>query len=343
MGTLRHLCLLFLIGPASLLFTPQAPAAPAGSCAPSLIGHSDLEAIAYSRDLGEVSPAIVYSDLEHAIAIRFGNTRSEVESAAWRDYSNRLLWFVPGIQRNVLRVIYAQVRGDDGGLVRLQIPVKLCGDPEQAIHFPPIFNPDPRSGGLLLHQSFDDWAERWVSYMDSYGIGNVFYPLTHHDSGGADGGGYISVDDSRWNIDPPEDPDSTLFALIYYRWLFSPGWPKQEVDLRGAELSVQLRDKLEPSGLKITFWALCDGARFHFMGSLLRSGHDWTGNRLVLKDDPSLWHRSWARGGAEVPLCLDRVESFGFSLHGFPTGEKPRGHIDIDEMMIREGPADDAK
>ena len=185
-------------------------------------------------------------------------------------------------------------------------------------------------------------AEGWQVYDYNGGAdggGNAFYPVTWKKSGGVEDSGYVWADDSRWRIDTPEKPHSILAFIIYRVWVKAG-----ELDLRDAELSVHLRgDKLDLKGAKCNFWAFDreNGTRWHFTGKPLKVSEGRWGERqtLVLKNDESLWHRSWSRN-PEDPASLDHVlgscDSYGFSFVGF--SEEVTGKLSMDEFRIRLQP-----
>src|SRR5690606_3638234 len=81
-----------------------------------------------------------------------------------------------------------------------------------------------KADGTIWQQSFSNGSDRWKPYdYDGglYGNGNVFFPASWSESGGADGGGFIFADDSRWQIDTPESPHSILALLTYPSWVDS--------------------------------------------------------------------------------------------------------------------------
>ena len=204
------------------------------------------------------------------------------------------------------------------------------------------------SGGLalaalaeprVLATTFDKGPEGWQVYDYNGGIaggGNVFYPVTWEKSGGVNGTGYVWGDDARWRIDTPENPHSILALIIYRDWVKG-----KALDLRGAELSVHLRgDKLDLKGAKSLFWAFNQrrGTRWHFKGHPFKVAEGGWGDKqtAALKNDESLWHRSWSRH-PDKPATLDQVlgecDSYGFSFVGF-SGEVT-GKFAMDELVLK--------
>ena len=193
--------------------------------------------------------------------------------------------------------------------------------------------------GSRILNSFDSDRDGWQAYDYNGGIsggGNVFYPLNWEKSGGVNNSGYVWADDSQWRIDTPESPNSILAFIIYRKWVQAPA-----LDLREAEISVFLRgDGLNLKGAKCYFWALDHeiGTRWHFTSQPLEIAQGGWGKRLRfrLRNQESLWHRSWARTPSN-PASLDEVlrtcDSYGFSFLNF-SGEVT-GKLSMDELEIR--------
>lgn len=195
------------------------------------------------------------------------------------------------------------------------------------------------AAGQMLITSFDGSNESWRAYDYNGGIaggGNVWPPLHWESSGGVNNSGYGWADDSMWRIDTPEQPHSIL-ALIFYR-----SWIKAKpIDLRDAEISVHLRgDNLDLKGAKCYFWVVNSriGTRWHFTSTPIAvTQRRWgKAEKLTLKNDEKLWHRSWSRNPA-TPASLDQAlgeaESYGFSFVGF-SGEVT-GRLSIDRFTIQ--------
>jgi len=193
--------------------------------------------------------------------------------------------------------------------------------------------------GSLLVNSFNLDREGWQAYDYNGGVaggGNVFYPLNWEKSGGVNNSGYVWADDSQWRIDTPESPNSILAFIIYRSWVNGPA-----LDLREAEVSVCLRgDGLDLKGAQCYFWALDQelGTRWHYLSTPLQITQGRWGKplRFRLKNQESLWHRSWARTTSN-PASLDQVlrtcDSYGFSFLKF-SGEVT-GRLSMDELEIR--------
>jgi len=186
--------------------------------------------------------------------------------------------------------------------------------------------------------SFNSGAEGWQVYDYNGGIaggGNVFFPVAWERSGGVDNSGFIWADDSKWRIDTPENPHSILALIIYQSWVKAGA-----LDLRDAELSVCLRgDKLDLKGAKCYFWVLDNqkGTRWHYTAQPLTISEDRWGEKqkLVLKNDESLWHRSWSRNpqnSASLDEVLGDCDSYGFSFVGF--SDEVTGKFSMDELTI---------
>ncbi|HVZ19715.1 MAG TPA: hypothetical protein VG871_01560 [Vicinamibacterales bacterium] len=313
------------------------------ACSPRAAASTTRGARVVATDLNsdQETVAVIHSDIAGAAEMRFGNTRGELSHAAWEPYTNDRLWYLPGYNYRTQQIVYAEYRGSSLPSTGLALPVYAAapGTPDGGT-FPPIAVPDRRASSDIIDHRFDTWSERWASYQDAYGHGNVFYPLTHQRTGGADGGGFAWTDDSRWLVDAPETPDSILFALNYWRWLFPAEWRAKTgagdvVNLEGATLEVALRGRgLDLGTAHVTFWLLCGGARWHLSQPLTAGVEQWATNRVALPDGAAAWQRSWSRGGEAVPFCLDKVESYGFAFRGFQLDHLPRGVIDIDDFRL---------
>lgn len=193
--------------------------------------------------------------------------------------------------------------------------------------------------GAFVLNSFNSDREGWQAYDYNGGIeggGNVFYPLNWEKSGGVQNTGYVWADDSQWRIDTPENPNSILAFIIYRKWVGAPA-----LDLRKAEVSVCLRgDGLDLKGAQCYFWALDQeiGTRWHYISQPLQLAQGRWGKplRFRLKNQESLWHRSWARTPSR-PASLDEVlstcDSYGFSFLNL-SGEVT-GRLSMDELEIR--------
>lgn len=309
------------------------------------LGSASVEA--FDPQTSDVSLAIVHFNFPEATAVRLGNTRGELLRSEWLPYAADLIWYIRGESAATLKQVYLEIRHGDGRVTPMVLPVRYCADPMMAGRFPPLAVPDPRTSDVIWSTEFDEWNGRWATYQDAYGRGNVFFPMSHSAIGGSDGNGFIWTDDSRWIIDPPEQPNSVLISLLYWRWLFSPEYAGRHefasvVDLSDTILEVDLRGhELGMRQSKLTFWILCGGARWHLASqSLVAGASNWHRNRVELPADPAAWSLSWARGGEQVSFCIDKVESFGFALRGFGRDETPSGRLDIDRFVLRRAGAE---
>ena len=209
--------------------------------------------------------------------------------------------------------------------------------------------------------TFDQGRESWQVYDYNggiVGVGNVFFLPSWEKTGGVGDSGHIWADDSRWRIDTPENPHSILAFILYRRWVAldkektareneaprPTGYVKgEELDLREAEISVYLRgDGLDLKGAKCYFWVFDSqtGTRWHYTSKPLKVSDGQWGERqtFVLKNDETLWHRSWS-GRPQNPGSLDQVltgDSYGFSFVGF--SEEVTGKFSMDEFQIRLQP-----
>ena len=162
---------------------------------------------------------------------------------------------------------------------------------------------------------------------------NYFVLTTWEESGGVGDSGYVWADHTRWSTDVPERPVSILPLIRYRNWLGEP-----PIDLRGAELSVQLRgDGLKLGDAECYFWAHASGNRWHCKGRPVEISDGRWGepSRFTLESDESLWYRSWVRGdvtAADLDAVLAGAASYGFSFVGFThevTGKLSMGSFEI--------------
>ena len=192
----------------------------------------------------------------------------------------------------------------------------------------------------MIRNTFDKGPEGWCSYDYHWSIvakgTNIFILTTWQPRGGVKDSGYIWCDETRWSADTPENPVSILAFITYVNWTGG-----ERMDLRDAEVSFYLRgDGLQLHGAKAYFWVLNPGNRWHMTSQPLAISEDrWADqpNRIVLRNDESLWHQSWAGDPPSKPRPLDAVladvESYGISLVGF--GQEPQGKLSLDEFAIR--------
>ena len=191
----------------------------------------------------------------------------------------------------------------------------------------------------LVQNNFDKGPEGWCSYdyhrsMVDGGV-NYFVLAVHSPGGGAGDSGYVWTDETRWSADTPEKPLSILPLISYRNWM-----NLDAVDLRDAELSVYLRgDDLKLWQAKTFFWVLDGRTRWHLTSQPLTVTEGrWAGepNRVVLKNDPSLWHMSWTglpNGPAPLDEVLGHTTSYGFAFVGFVLGIT--GRLCMDGFEIR--------
>lgn len=290
----------------------------------------------------EQNVALIRSSFDGTAEMRFGNTRGEMAQAAWEPYTSERIWYLPGFNYKTQQVVHAQYRRPGQSVTEIALPVYVGGGDEQVPDgsaFPHIQVADARASTDIVAHRFDVWNERWTSYQDAYGRGNVFFPMSHQRSGGVDGGGFVWTDDSRWLIDAPEKPHSILIAVNYWRWLFPPEWRARtgagdNVNLADATLEVALRGRgLELGTAHVTFWIVCDGARWHIAQPLMPGNGEWATIRVSLSTAAD-WQLSWSRGQRDAALCLDHVESYGLAFRGFQPGQIPRGVLDMDDFRL---------
>ncbi|MBM4086077.1 MAG: hypothetical protein FJ272_14930 [Planctomycetes bacterium] len=191
----------------------------------------------------------------------------------------------------------------------------------------------------MIKNSFDQGPEGWCSYDYHWSIvakgRNIFILTTWEPSGGVNNSGYIWCDETRWSADTPESPVSLLPFIFYAHWM-----GLKPLDLREARVSLYLRgDGLQLHGATCYFWVLSRHCRWHFTSQPLAiSEGAWASkpNVLTLRNEESLWHRSWSLDPAKPTALNDvlaDVRSYGISLVGF--GQEPRGKFSMDEFEIR--------
>jgi hypothetical protein len=294
---------------------------------------------------GDVIVAVIEANLPGASQMRVGNTRGELLLATWVDYTSRKVWYLPGYDfRTAQHVVYAQFRGPSMTAIDIQVPVYVAaeGEPAMLPSFPLLQVPDRRSSRFLMVHRFDQWHERWATYQDAWGYGNVLLPMTHETRGGAHGGGFVWTDASRWTVDSPEEPDSVLVALTYWRWMSAPEWRSRRgfgdrVNLTGSTMRVSLRGRgLRLAGAATTFWLTCNGARWHLKQPLRVTDRRWTENTILLPADAASWSRSWTRE-AGSSFCLHEVDSYGLAFRDVPRDARLAGVLDVDEFSLERG------
>jgi len=191
----------------------------------------------------------------------------------------------------------------------------------------------------MIRNTFDKGPEGWCSYDYHWSIvakgRNIFILTTWEAAGGVNDSGYIWCDETRWSADTPESPVSLLPFITYTNWV-----GREPLDLRDARVSVYLRgDGLQLLGAQCYFWVVSSGGRCHLTSCPLTiSDGAWAKepNVFTLRNDESLWHRSWSADPANTPALDDllaNARSYGFSLVGF--GQEPRGKFCMDEFEIR--------
>jgi len=191
----------------------------------------------------------------------------------------------------------------------------------------------------MIKNSFDKGQEGWCSYDYHWSVvaggRNIFILTAWSGSGGVNDSGYVWCDERQWSGDTPESPVSVLPFIMYTHWV-----GLEPLDLREAQVSVYLRgDNLQLNGAQCYFWVVSAGGRWHFTSHPLTiTEGEWAAepNRIVLRNDESLWHLSWSSDPANPPALdglLASARSYGISLAGF--GQEPRGKFSMDEFEIR--------
>ena len=188
----------------------------------------------------------------------------------------------------------------------------------------------------MIRNSFEKGTEGWHSYDYHASIINggpgIFILTTRAAQGGVNNSGYIWTTELRWSTDVPERPISILPLMIYRHWT-----GEGPIDLREAEVSVYLRgDGLELYGAQCFFWVHKGGSRWHCTSEPIPiSDGCWASapSRVVLRNNESLWHRSWAHRPASLDSALGNVISYGFSFVGF--AREVHGKLSMDEFQIK--------
>jgi hypothetical protein len=190
---------------------------------------------------------------------------------------------------------------------------------------------------MTVANTFEKGPEGWCSYEYHASVvaGHNYFVLTTWDEhGGSDESGCVWADHTHWSTDAPERPVSILPLILYRNWVGEPS-----IDLRGAQLSVQLRgDDLKLAGAECYFWAHTAGTRWHCSGRPVEiaEGRWDEPSRLILESDESVWYRSWVRPSftaANLDEVLSSTTSYGFSLVGFAA--EPVGKLSMSSFDIR--------
>ena len=174
---------------------------------------------------------------------------------------------------------------------------------------------------MRVVNTFKDGPEGWCSYEYHASVvaGQNYFVLTTWDGcGGSDNSGCVWADHTRWSTDAPERPVSILPLILYRNWV-----GEASIDLRGAEVSVQLRgDDLKLAGADCYFWVHSSGTRWHYNSQPVPIAMGGWQEPFCLKlvSDDSLWHKSWVRPAvteANLDEVLSSTTSYGFSFVGF--------------------------
>ncbi len=190
---------------------------------------------------------------------------------------------------------------------------------------------------MTVTNTFEKGPEGWCSYEYHASVvagQNYFVLTTWDEQGGSDNSGCVWADHTRWSTDAPERPVSILPLILYRNWVGEPS-----IDLRGAELSVQLRgDNLNLAGADCYFWAHTSGTRWHLNSAPIEiSDGSWQEpTRVTLASDGALWHKSWVRRPATeagLDQVLSSTTSYGFSFVGFSA--EPTGKLSMNSFEIR--------
>lgn len=194
---------------------------------------------------------------------------------------------------------------------------------------------------LVVSNEFAKGPEGWCSYDYHASVvsnKNIFILATWAKECGVRNGNCIWVDHTRWSADTPEKPLSILPLLFYRSWVDA-----DPIDLRGREVSVHLRgDDLQQYGASCFFWVVSGKTRWHYTARPLKiSKNRWAPapQRFVLRDDETLWHRSWADTHSQalsLTELLGNAQSYGFSFTGFTS--EVHGRLSMAKFRIGRGP-----
>ena len=190
---------------------------------------------------------------------------------------------------------------------------------------------------MTVANTFEKGPEGWCSYhyhASMVANTNYFVLTTWDVRGGGDNSGCVWAAHTRWSTAAPERPISILPLILYRNWVGEPS-----IDLRGAELSVQLRgDDLKLAGAECYFWAHTSGTRWHCGGRPVEITDARWGepSTLLLESDESVWYKSWTRD-PKIEASLDEVlgstTSYGVSFVGF--SHEVAGKLSMSSFEIR--------
>ena len=291
----------------------------------------------------------VVCDVAGAVDMRFGNTEAEMLLSDWRPYAEKSKWLVR--TGSGTRTVHCQFRDNTQAV----IDTTTANVPADSTSFGPTFDAakkyavaraamPPSSAargnidGVFWEQNFDDpnEAPHWSVYY--YQPQHIFYPVTHSLTGGAEGGGFISADDSRWTIDTPETPDSVLAFLTYTRWHVPALF---DVNIHQKDVSFYLRSRgADLKGATAYFWLFLQGwtgggnpGRWYKTSVPLSIGTgEWgSKNTINIASYGDGWTKSFPVEITDYPM-FDVVYSWGIGLRGF--SEKPTGILDLSNFKI---------
>jgi Ca2+-binding RTX toxin-like protein len=288
-----------------------------------------------ARGFGDAAVQL-YANIPNAVEMRFGNTPQELAAADWVSYATTQDW----ILRNGVgeQTVFAEFRLSDGTVRTTSALVPVPPEEPVADQLLPASDAIMAGGndGTIWRQDFSDGSDRWKAYdYDGglYGNGNVFYPASWSATGGADGGGYIYAEDSRWQIDP-ETPHSILALTTYPQWVDSSA--SFNLDLTDAVIEFYLRgDALDLQGAQAYFWITDGSGRWKsYVQPLAIGDGEWAFNSVSLN---SLRLEDWVvsfQSGPDNVVDFSNVSSWGIGFVGFDQGKEPTGTIALDEFVI---------
>lgn len=281
-------------------------------------------------------PVSVASNIPGAVALRLGNTQTEMECSAWREYHPEVTWLIPACGPWDER-IYAEVRLATGETRRFAANVTNPTLPVRRYKYrstEALGNPS-----FTWSQDFSTDAGRWMAYDYAPEGTHTFFPASHETRGGPEGGGYIWMDYSRTRRDTP-DSNSFLLLINYSAWI-EPVSRKGVYNHRSIDLGpkagkpqvarFRLRSDCQNLyGGTYCFWVLGERGRIHKAGQPLEYGvMEWGPVQEVELSAPSQWTVTW---GAWPDFGT--IESFGISLLGATQKPDDRCRLSMGPITI---------
>lgn len=275
-------------------------------------------------------PCLVRSAVD-AVAMRLGNTRQQMLLSPWRDYSPDVLWHLrtgAGV-----RTVHAQFKDASDAVTETEVPILSFAPASSGRGFVAQRTTVKDTPGVWWRNDFSDGPQGWASYY-YWTNGNVFYPLTHDETGGHGGAAAVWADDSMWTIDTPESPHSVLALLSYHRWhfpaeqFFNPSSRTMRFRLRGENLDLK--------GGHIRPWLLDLYGRWWKTQNqpvLVAPEGQWSDVQEVVIGTYLDWTRSFEISPPPIhAVYTDLIQSWGIGFRGFSA--KPTGRIGLCEFSI---------